>query len=80
MFACPVCKNLTFKDRAMYSICPVCFWEDDGIGETPDWQDFACGPNHVSFLEAVENFRAIGASEPEMLEYCRKPLHEEIPA
>lgn len=78
-FPCPVCEYLTLPDRGMYSICPVCFWEDDGVGESPDWVEIVCGPNHVSFIEARENFKILGAAEPDMVEFVREPLPEEIP-
>ena len=32
-YPCPCCGYLTLGDehRGGYEICPVCFWEDDGV-------------------------------------------------
>ncbi|WP_350202279.1 CPCC family cysteine-rich protein, partial [Gracilimonas sp.] len=27
---CPCCHYVTLKERNIYEICPVCYWEDEG--------------------------------------------------
>lgn len=72
-YTCPVCGFLSFKEPpGSYSICPICFWEDD----TPDLIDpFPCagGPNQVSLLEAQRNYAEFGASELKMLGHVKEP-------
>lgn len=61
MHQCPCCDHFTLEDRGQYDICPVCFWEDDGldIGEI----DEHSGPNHLSLREGRKNFGLIGACD-----------------
>lgn len=28
---CPCCDYFTLDSRNDYEICPICFWEDDGL-------------------------------------------------
>jgi hypothetical protein len=56
---CPACDYFTLPTRAQYDICPVCFWEDDGMDI--DRLDQISGPNHLTLREARRNFREIGA-------------------
>jgi hypothetical protein len=62
LFACRCCGYRTLGERGCYSICRVCFWEDDLI-EDPD---AISGPNHMSLREARRNFEAIGAMSEAM--------------
>ena len=36
-YQCPCCGHYTLDDKPdnTFQICPVCFWEDDGINQTP---------------------------------------------
>ena len=44
-FPCPVCGAMTIEEPAMWDICPVCGWEDDGFIQTDDDSGFgANGP------------------------------------
>lgn len=61
MHQCPCCDYFTLERRGEYSICRVCFWEDDGLDiETLDKHS---GPNHMSLREGRENFSRIGACD-----------------
>ena len=58
---CPCCDYFTLDQRGEHLICPVCFWEDDGLDV--DQLDQRSGPNHISLREARENFRSFGACD-----------------
>ena len=51
---CPVCGYLTLDERVSFEICPICFWEDDGIDDYE--KDFESGPNHMTLTEARNIF------------------------
>jgi hypothetical protein len=76
-FACPCCGYKTFHEKpdGNYSICPVCFWEDDPIQlKNPNYMG---GANNVSLRQAQINFEEFGACEKEMLGNVVKPgIHE----
>lgn len=57
LVACPCCSHRTLDERGGYDICPVCFWEDDGV----DDPGTSSGPNHLTLGEARRNFAAFGA-------------------
>lgn len=57
LLACPCCSYLTLRERGAYSICPVCFWEDDGNDE-PTHES---GPNHMTLGQGRANFASFGA-------------------
>ena len=64
-------KNL----QETYDICDICFWEDDGYQyEHPD-ED---GANYVSFREAQQNFKKIGAKGERSLHLVRKPNEKDV--
>lgn len=72
-YTCPCCgyKTLDEPPPGTYNICPICFWEDDGVQfDDPFYKG---GANHVSLIEAQKNFVEFGACEKEMLKYVRKP-------
>jgi hypothetical protein len=78
-YACACCGYLTLDDgpNGTYSICGVCFWEDDGVQfRDPDYEG---GANAVSLNEARRNFRVESVSEPEFKTHIRAPLPEEHP-
>ncbi|WP_394746743.1 CPCC family cysteine-rich protein [Spongiimicrobium salis] len=75
---CPSCDYNTFKksERLQYSICPICFWEDDPIQfEEPDCKS---GANRVSLIQARKNFIEFGSCEKDMIKNCRKPNKKDI--
>lgn len=58
---CPVCDYFTLPNRGQYEICPICFWEDDGLDV--DRLDVVSRPNHLTLREARANFHKIGACD-----------------
>jgi Cysteine-rich CPCC len=78
-FACPCCGYLTFREASYgsFSICPVCFWEDDP-GQLAD-PTYRGGANIPSLIEARENFQRFGAMEERFQGNVRPPLPEEVP-
>lgn len=74
---CLCCGYKTLEERGAYDICPVCFWEDEGGGE--DMLDVPSGANHgLTLRQGRANYKEFGASEKEMLKYCRKPRKSEL--
>lgn len=70
---CPCCGYRTLTAPGTSEICPVCFWEDDGQGDS-DAEVVRGGPNgDLSLSEARENFRRFGASDPRSVASVRKP-------
>jgi hypothetical protein len=78
-YPCPCCGFLTL-DRppsGTYSLCEVCFWEDDERQfRNPDYEG---GANGVSLNQARENFGKHGACEWRARKSVRAPLPEEQP-
>ncbi len=74
-YQCPCCGFYTLEDQGEYSICPVCFWEDDPYQrQNPDLED---GANNVSLNSAAENYRKFGVSETRFINEVRPPYDEE---
>jgi hypothetical protein len=62
---CPCCDYVTLPERGNYLICPVCFWEDDGVDI--DEPGAYSGPNHMTLQKGRENFRRFGACAKAMV-------------
>lgn len=75
---CPCCGYDTFlpEERLVYSICPICFWEDDP--EQFKDPDYISGANRVSLVEGQANFLNFGACEKDMVRNVRKPNKNNI--
>ena len=40
-YPCPCCGYMSFEEPpGSYSICQICFWEDDAVQLRPDWWNF----------------------------------------
>jgi len=65
LLQCPCCDFFTLPARGDYDICPVCFWEDDGIDV--DRPDVRSGPNHMTLRQGRHDFSGLGACDPDML-------------
>ena len=74
--ACPCCGYKTFSARGQYSICPVCFFEDDPAAYlVPDgYQDFSL----TSLAEAQRNYKEFGACSRDMIPHVRAPREDEL--
>lgn len=63
LLECPICEYLTLSKRAMYEICPVCGWEDEGNERYTDSSQPALGPNgELSIDEARREFQTLTRS------------------
>jgi len=75
-YPCPCCGRLVFDEPpGSYSICPVCFWEDDGVQLR--WPDWAGGANKPALIEAQKIYQRIGACEERVLGFVRAPAPDE---
>ncbi len=78
-FACPCCRFKTLHEEppGTFTICPVCYWEDDDV----QFRDprYAGGANRISLLEARENFARIGAIAAEYTDRVRPAKAQELP-
>ena len=78
-FPCPCCGYLTLREEppGTYALCPVCYWEDDGVQfDDPDYEG---GANAESLNTARRNFRDFGAASRDYLDVVRPPSDEETP-
>lgn len=62
---CPCCDYFTLGERGKYEICPICFWEDDGI-DLEDLDEHSV-PNHITLREGRINFEKFGACNSTMV-------------
>ena len=67
LYQCPCCDYFSLDSSGEYSICKVCFWEDDGIDV--DQPDEHSGPNRMTLREGRCNFQDFGACDPKMLKH-----------
>ena len=56
---CPCCDYVSLPERGDWSICPICFWEDDWTNV--DNLDRESGVNGLTLREARSNFKEFGA-------------------
>lgn len=76
-FPCSCCGFFTLDEEPdnTFQLCPVCYWEDDGIQlHDPDYEG---GANTMSLNQAKEKYKSIGAVEEQFIEFVREPLEEE---
>jgi hypothetical protein len=71
METCPCCGHKVFEQSGNYEICPICFWEDDGVQLADPW--FAGGANVPGLVEAQKNYKKYGAMEKRFQGNVRKP-------
>jgi hypothetical protein len=77
-FACPCCGYMTLRERprGTYTICQVCFWEDDPVQlKDPDCEG---GANRVSLRQGQKNFQDFRACERDMIKNVRPPNIDEF--
>ncbi len=78
-YPCPCCGYRTLPEPPLgtYSICDVCFWEDDRVQfDDPDYEG---GANRVSLRQARDNYREFGVSELRFKTNVRPPCSDEQP-
>ena len=72
-YPCPCCGYLVHSGPpGSYELCPVCFWEDDGL-QLEFATTLAGGANHSTLARAQKNFSIFGACEPSSIRFCRAP-------
>lgn len=78
-FACLCCGFLTLDRQppGSWSVCPVCFWEDD-YAQGLD-TGLAGGANELSLDDARRNFAATGSSSPRFSALVRLANKTEFP-
>ena len=72
---CPCCgfKTLDTEHYGSYTLCPVCFWEDDEVQiRNPTW-----GGANLPLIDAQKNFIAFGACDEHGKKFVRSPLPDE---
>jgi hypothetical protein len=63
MIPCPCCAFRTLHENGGLQICPVCYWEDDGL-RSIDPKKYSGGPNNIlTLFEARITFAQLGASD-----------------
>ena len=55
MFACPFFDFATLTSVAIFLICEICLWEDDGQDD-PDADKAFSGPKSTNLTQARKNF------------------------
>ena len=77
-FPCPCCGYYTFpvdKSKAIAYICPVCFWENDVFTKSDD--EPSDENRGMTLNEARAEYRRIGATRDEYLQFVRDPYPNE---
>lgn len=76
-YRCPCCGYHTLDSRppGSYELCPVCWWEDDGVQFADP--DLTGGANSVRLNQARRNFAAYGVCCAEGRAHVRPPTEEE---
>lgn len=67
---CPCCDYFTLDSRNDYEICPICFWEDDGL-EINNLDEISL-PNRITLKQWRENFLTYWACDKEMIDNVLK--------
>lgn len=62
---CPCCDYVSLPEHGNDLICPVCFWEDDGLDV--DELDEYSPPNNTTLREGRANFAKYGACDEKMV-------------
>jgi len=58
-------------------LCAVCWWEDDGQGDSDASEVRLTVNGQLSLSEARDHFAKVGAAHPRFLSYVCKPLAAE---
>lgn len=75
-YPCPCCGHLTFTEvPGSYSICEVCFWEDDAVQLR--WPTMAGGANRPNLIDSQIAYEVHGAMERRFIANVRAPRSAE---
>lgn len=78
--ACPVCNNFTVPEDYTFEICPVCYWQDEGLNRAADPSEVVGGPNEdVSLDQTRVNYKEFSAIHRYFIGRVRKPEKSELP-
>ena len=70
-YSCPYCGYMSFDEPSgSYSICQICFWEDDAVQLA---YPYSRGAN-LPLVEAQANYVAFGACDEHSKQYVREPI------
>src|SRR5688572_28713454 len=58
-YTCPCCGFRTLPGAGNYDLCPVCFWEDDGMHDND--ADSVEGPNGITLAEGQRLYQRYGS-------------------
>jgi len=61
-YNCPCCGYMTLFEKGGYEICPVCYWEDESLGEGE-----VSGANGMTIVQGRKNFIEFGVCDKEMV-------------
>ena len=77
-FQCYCCGYYTLSNKPdnTFQLCPVCFWEDDGVQSSDT--DYVGGANTMSLNQARKNFKKFGVVDLQFKEHVRPPRKEEL--
>lgn len=77
-YQCPCCDYYTLSEKAgnTFQLCPVCFWEDDGVQLNDT--TYTGGANELSLQESRLNFKKYGYSDENFKNLVRVPSEEEL--
>ena len=77
-YQCPCCRYYTLDNQPYntFQLCPVCYWEDDGV--QLNFPEYKGGANEVSLNQARKNFKEVGVIALQFKEQVRPPLEEEL--
>lgn len=72
LYTCPCCNfnTLPIQPPNSFEICPVCFWEDDGLQYAN--KSMEEGANPVSLEQAQANYKKWGAIEESVKNFVRE--------
>ena len=72
LYPCPCCGYSVFSEpEGSYEICPICFWEDDGVQLA--YPMMPGGANTNSVMECQRDFARTGACESRFVTNVRTP-------
>jgi hypothetical protein len=75
-YHCPCCGYQTLNEGpGEYDLCPVCFWEDDGMHGNDARS--VNGPNGITLAEGQRRYRRYGSAALHAIEKARPPTPEE---